>query len=152
MRDGRIKLADFGFCKQFNTKDGTTRSFCGTSEYIAPEIYQHFQYSFPVDYWSLGIMIYEMIVLRTPFYHPNEIEIKNHIINEDFPPLDHIPPDLEFILTGLLKKNPDERFGIDELQSSTYYSSSSYSLDNIEKGYAKCPWKKPVHLFEIFFR
>jgi serine/threonine protein kinase len=145
MREGRLKLADFGFCKQLKSNTGTTRTFCGTAEYIAPEIYQYLNYSFPVDYWSLGIMIYEMIVLTTPFYHSNEIEIKDHVINGDVQYPDNISSDLQLILTGLLRKNPSERFGINELQSSSYYS-----LEEIERGKLKCPWKRPVYCFYFY--
>ncbi len=146
MRDGRIKLADFGFCKQLKSNTETARTFCGTAEYIAPEIYQHLNYSFPVDWWSLGVMIYEMVVLRTPFYHSNEIEIKNHVVNRDFQYPDKISSDLRSVLAGLLKKNPLERFSMNELQSSNYYSSP-YSLEEIEQGKLKCPYKRPVFIF-----
>jgi serine/threonine protein kinase len=145
MRDGYIKLADFGFCKQFNSNTETTRTFCGTAEYIAPEIYQYLNYSFPVDYWSLGIMIYEMIVLTTPFYHPHEIDIQNHVIHGDFQCPDNISLDLQLILTGLLRKNPFERFGINELQSSNYYL-----LEEIEQRKLKCPWKRSVDSFSFY--
>jgi serine/threonine protein kinase len=144
IRDGHIKLADFGFSKQLRSANETARTFCGTAEYIAPEVYQYFEYSFPVDYWSLGIMIYEMIVLNTPFYHSNLNDIKNHVIHGDFHCPDHISPDLREIVSGLLRKNPQERFGINELQSSRFYSSTIYSLEQIEKGNLICPWKRPV--------
>ncbi|CAF3504295.1 unnamed protein product [Adineta steineri] len=145
MRDGRLKLADFGFSKQLISATGTTRTFCGTSEYIAPEIYQNFDYGFPVDYWSLGVMIYEMITLQTPFYHPSEYEIKEHVINKDFQYPPKITSDLQSVITGLLTKNPNERFGINELRSSTFYSSP-YSLEDIEQGNIKCPWKRTIPL------
>jgi serine/threonine protein kinase len=150
MCDGRLKLADFGFCKQLTSDNGTARTFCGTVEYIAPEIYREINYSFPVDYWSLGIMIYEMIVLKTPFYHPHELEIKNDVINGDFKCPDIIPVDLQPILTGLLRKNPIRRFAINELRSSNYYSSP-YSLEEIERGNVKCPWKGPVCVLLLDF-
>jgi serine/threonine protein kinase len=146
MHDGQMKLADFGFCKQLTSKNGTVRTFCGTAEYIAPEIYQRLSYSFPVDYWSLGVMIYEMIVLKTPFYHSTEIEIKNHVINRDFQYPDNTSSDLRLILNGLLTKNPLERFSINDLQSSNYYSSP-YSLEDIEQGRLKCPWPRKVFIF-----
>jgi serum/glucocorticoid-regulated kinase 2 len=150
MRNGRIKLADFGLCKQLTTNTETARTFCGTAEYIAPEIYQHLNYSFPVDYWSLGIMIYEMITLITPFYHSNKTEIENHVLSGDFKSPNNISSDLQSIITGLLRKNPAERFGINELQSSNYYLSSPYSLEEIEQGNLKCPWKRPVYYFVFF--
>jgi 5'-AMP-activated protein kinase catalytic alpha subunit len=89
-------------------------------------------------------MIYEMIVLNTPFYHSNLNDIKNHVIHGDFHCPDHISPDLREIVSGLLRKNPQERFGINELQSSRFYSSTIYSLEQIEKGNLICPWKRPV--------
>jgi serine/threonine protein kinase len=143
MRDGRIKLTDFGLCKQLISITQTAQTFCGTPEYIAPEIYQHIAYSFPVDFWSLGIMIYEMMVLKTPFYHSHEIEIKNHVINGDFQCPTKILSDLQSLLIGLLKKNPTERFGIKQVQSHSYYSSP-YSLEEIEQSKIKSPWKRPV--------
>jgi serine/threonine protein kinase len=150
MPDGRLKLADFGFCKQLTPDNVTARTFCGTLEYIAPEIYRELDYSFPVDYWSLGIMIYEMIVLKTPFYHPYGSEIKNHVITGDFLCPDKISFDLQSILTGLLRKNPIERFGINELRSSNYYSTP-YSLEEIEQGNVKCPWKRRVCVLLLEF-
>ncbi len=66
-------------------------------------------------------MIYEMIMLNTPFYHSHQNEIKNHVIHGDFYCPDQISVDLREILFGLLKKNPRERFGINELQSSRVY-------------------------------
>ncbi|UJR25382.1 hypothetical protein I4U23_006730 [Adineta vaga] len=146
MRDGRLKLADFGFCKQFTSIKGTTRTFCGTAEYIAPEIYQRLAYSFPIDYWSIGVMIFEMLTLKTPFYHPHEEEIQNHVINEDFQYPDEVSDDLQVIIEGLLTKSPEKRFGIRELRSSDFYSPP-YSLEEIEQGNLKCPWKRPIPLY-----
>ncbi|CAF4244228.1 unnamed protein product, partial [Rotaria sordida] len=56
MQNGCIKLSDFGLSKQLSCRTEITRTFCGTAEYIAPEIYQNTNYSFPIDYWSLGII------------------------------------------------------------------------------------------------
>ncbi|CAF2317793.1 unnamed protein product [Rotaria sp. Silwood2] len=143
MRNGRIKLADFGLCKKLTYSTETTRTFCGTTEYIAPEIYQNMNYSFPIDYWSLGIMIYEMVVFDTPFNGVDEFEIKENVIHRDFQYPNHISFDLQTILIGLLKKDPIERFGIYELKSSNFYSSP-YSLEDIEQEKLPCPWKSPI--------
>ena len=64
--DGYVKLIDFGMCKTHLT-DSKTSTFCGTLEYMAPEIYANFSYSFAVDYWALGILIFEMIYSMRPF-------------------------------------------------------------------------------------
>lgn len=63
--DGHIKLTDFGLAKKL--KKGTTHSFVGTPEYLAPEVVMKTEYSFPVDWWSLGILIYEILFQATPF-------------------------------------------------------------------------------------
>ncbi|CAF1006246.1 unnamed protein product [Rotaria sordida] len=78
MQNGCIKLSDFGLSKQLSCRTETTRTFCGTAEYIAPEIYQNTNYSFPIDYWSLGIIMYEMIVFNTPFNGLDESKIKEN--------------------------------------------------------------------------
>ena len=64
--DGHIKLTDFGLAEDIGV-NGTSRSSCGTLEYIAPEIVRRSNYSFSVDWWSLGVVLYELIFQKTPF-------------------------------------------------------------------------------------
>lgn len=62
-RDGHVILTDFGLSKQFSTSSqSTTKTFCGTAEYLAPEILQGFEYTYAVDWFSLGALLYEMMV------------------------------------------------------------------------------------------
>lgn len=68
--DGYIKLADFGLAK-FLKPNESTQSFCGTAEYLAPEILDMAGHGFAVDWWTFGVLIYEMITGRPPFMNKN---------------------------------------------------------------------------------
>ena len=68
-RDGYIVLADFGLAKFLQGAADQTFSFCGTAEYLAPEILDMKGHGFAVDWWTLGILVYEMATGRPPFMH-----------------------------------------------------------------------------------
>ncbi len=75
-------ITDFGLCKQ-NVQDKTA-SFCGTAEYMAPEIILKESYSKAVDWWSLGVIIYEMLVGLPPFYTTNKDKLFRKIISKQY--------------------------------------------------------------------
>lgn len=77
-KDGHIRLADFGFAKRLGYKDDRpveTYTLCGTPEYLAPEVIHNKGHTTAVDWWALGILIYEFLTGYPPFWHQNPIEI-----------------------------------------------------------------------------
>ncbi|KAK2947365.1 putative Aurora kinase [Blattamonas nauphoetae] len=77
-REGKLKLSDFG-CSAL-TPQGTRKTFCGTTEYIPPEMFQYKEYSFSADIWSFGILVYELVCGRTPFFHEEAKQIQAAVI------------------------------------------------------------------------
>ncbi|TPP59085.1 Protein kinase B [Fasciola gigantica] len=67
-KDGHIKIADFGLCKEEMYYGAFTKTFCGTPEYLAPEVLLDNDYGRAVDWWGLGVVMYEMMCGRLPFY------------------------------------------------------------------------------------
>jgi serine/threonine protein kinase len=67
--DGHVKVADYGICKAKMGYGVTTSTFCGTSDYMAPEILLHNKYGVAVDWWSFGVLIYVMLMGRVTCYN-----------------------------------------------------------------------------------
>ncbi|GAA5944436.1 hypothetical protein JCM10213_002653 [Rhodosporidiobolus nylandii] len=109
--DGHVKVADYGLCKEDMWLGKTTSTFCGTPEFMAPEIILEQRYGRAVDWWAFGVLIYEMLLGQSPFRGEDEDEIFDAIL-EDEPlyPI-HMPRDSIDVLTKLLTKDPARRLG-----------------------------------------
>ena len=82
-KDGFLKIADFGLCKEGMGPDDRTSTFCGTPEFLAPEVLTDTSYTRAVDWWGLGVLIFEMMVGESPFPGDNEDEVFDSIVNEE---------------------------------------------------------------------
>ena len=78
--DGFIRITDFSVAKRLEEESlYLTHSFCGLTEYLSPEMIARVGHSFSVDWWSLGIIMYEMLFGVTPFFHKNQSTLLNKI-------------------------------------------------------------------------
>ncbi|KAH7388848.1 protein kinase C [Pyrenochaeta sp. MPI-SDFR-AT-0127] len=109
--DGHIKIADYGLCKEEMWYGSTTSTFCGTPEFMAPEILLDKKYGRAVDWWAFGVLIYQMLLQQSPFRGEDEDEIYDAILaDEPLYPI-HMPRDSVSILQKLLTREPEMRLG-----------------------------------------
>lgn len=155
--EGHIKLTDYGMCKEGIRPGDTTSTFCGTPNYIAPEILQGAEYSFSVDWWALGVLLYEMLAGKSPF------DIVGSSDNPDFNTEDflfqvilerpiRIPRSLSVraasILRGFLNKNPTDRLGchpeqgFSNIVSHAFFRTINWEL--LEQRQVQPPYKPPL--------
>ncbi|XP_054466100.1 serine/threonine-protein kinase N2-like [Anoplopoma fimbria] len=109
--DGFIKITDFGLCKEGMGHGDRTSTFCGTPEFLAPEVLTDDNYTRAVDWWGMGVLIFEMLVGESPFPGEDEEEVFDSIVNDDVEYPGSLPPDVVCIVQKLLKKNPLKRLG-----------------------------------------
>ncbi|EIW76082.1 AGC Akt protein kinase [Coniophora puteana RWD-64-598 SS2] len=109
--EGHIALCDFGLCKLGMSETEKTNTFCGTPEYIAPELLENQGYTKTVDWWTLGVLLYEMMTGLPPFYDENVNTMYQRILSDplNFPA--DMPPEARSVMTGLLQRDPTKRMG-----------------------------------------
>ncbi|KAI8967543.1 kinase-like domain-containing protein [Mycotypha africana] len=133
--DGHIVLTDFGLSKQFSSADEMqkTATFCGTAEYIAPEILDQLPYSYEVDYWSLGTILYEMITGITPFWAENRDEMFRRIREDPLQFPAFIDIETADFIARLLRREPKRRLGSGsdgplQVRSDPYFYTIDWGL------------------------
>ncbi|KAI8091288.1 kinase-like domain-containing protein [Gilbertella persicaria] len=126
---GYIKITDFGFAKKI--LEDRTWTLCGTPDYIAPEIIRSQGYTRAVDWWSLGVLVYEMMTGHSPFTAKNPIEQYQKILEGDVDYPQDMSPEARDLLENLLKTKPSERFGnlkngVNDIKNHPWFKSVDF--------------------------
>ncbi|NXA34918.1 PKN2 kinase, partial [Eudromia elegans] len=112
--EGFVKIADFGLCKEGMGFGDHTNTFCGTPEFLAPEVLTDVSYTRAVDWWGLGVLIYEMLVGESPFPGDDEEEVFDSIVNDEVRYPRFLSSEALSIIRKLLRKCPERRLGAGE--------------------------------------
>ncbi|KAI5095534.1 serine/threonine-protein kinase Sgk1 isoform X2 [Silurus meridionalis] len=134
---GHIILTDFGLCKENIEPNGTTSTFCGTPEYLAPEVLHKQPYDRTVDWWCLGAVLYEMLYGLPPFYSRNTAEMYDNILNKPLQLKPNISNAARHLLEGLLQKDRTKRLGctddFNEIKNHMFFSPINWDDLNAKK-------------------
>lgn len=130
-KEGHIKIADFGLCKEEIHYGRTTKTFCGTPEYLAPEVLEDNDYGRAVDWWGTGVVMYEMMCGRLPFYNKDHDVLFTLILMEDVKFPRTISDNAKNLICGLLRKDPTKRLGggpedAKEIMTHPFFSSINW--------------------------
>uniref|UniRef100_A0A673B598 Protein kinase C n=1 Tax=Sphaeramia orbicularis TaxID=375764 RepID=A0A673B598_9TELE len=142
-KDGHIKIADFGMCKENVFGEARATTFCGTPDYIAPEILLGQKYTFSVDWWSFGVLVYEMLIGQSPFQGDDEDELFESI-RSDTP---HYPrwitKESKNLIELLFERDPSRRLGVvGDIRAHPFFKTINWSA--LEKREVDPPFKPKV--------
>ncbi|XP_053393801.1 serine/threonine-protein kinase Sgk3-like isoform X2 [Mercenaria mercenaria] len=127
---GHVVLTDFGLCKEGIEGMGTTNTFCGTPEYLAPEVLRKQPYDKTVDWWCLGAVLYEMMYGLPPFYSRDTAEMYDNILYKPLRLRTNVSASARSLLEGLLQKEKEQRLGakkdFQEIKMHSFFSDINW--------------------------
>ncbi|RCK58118.1 Protein kinase C-like 1 [Candida viswanathii] len=128
---GHIKIGDYGLCKENMWHKGTTSTFCGTPEFMAPEIVAGKPYDRSVDWWAFGVLLFQMLLCQSPFKGDDEDDIFNAIENDEVKYPINLSRQTVLVLQALLTKDPSQRLGsgprdADDIMEHPYFHDVNF--------------------------
>ena len=142
---GYVKLVDFGLAKQLLS--GKTWTLCGTPDYLAPEIILNEGHDLAVDYWALGVLIFEMVVGAPPFYAEDPMEVYEKILSGNPSMPTFFTRNLSDLIKKLLRSQQGKRLGNTRGGTAAVVKHkwfSSFDWASIENGEAKAPYTPSI--------
>jgi len=127
-RSGHVCLTDFGLSKELDSVGATTKTVCGTPTYLAPEVLLGQPYGNAIDWWSLGVVMYELFTGMNPFDARDFDAVLNNILHSTIVIPDYVPPEARDVMEKLLQRSPAKRMcsgplGSGEIQNHQFFST-----------------------------
>jgi len=132
---GHVIMTDFGLSKEgLLRQSDTTKTFCGTPEYLAPEIVSGGNYTKAIDWWSVGTLVYEMLTGLPPFYSQNEDQMYQKIMKADIVIPQGFSKEVEDLIKRFLTRDPTKRLqNLDEIKNHPWFRTISWQkLETLE--------------------
>lgn len=127
--EGHVKLTDFGLSKESIFDEKKTYSFCGTVEYMAPEVVNRKGHGTAADWWSYGVLMFEMLTGALPFTGNNRKETMTMILKAKLGMPQFLSPEAQSLLRALFKRNPANRLGgngIEDLKVHPFFATINW--------------------------
>uniref|UniRef100_A0A3P9K605 non-specific serine/threonine protein kinase n=1 Tax=Oryzias latipes TaxID=8090 RepID=A0A3P9K605_ORYLA len=126
--EGHIKITDFGLSKEAIDHDKRAYSFCGTIEYMAPEVVNRRGHTQSADWWSFGVLMFEMLTGSLPFQGKDRKETMALILKAKLGMPQFLSPEVQSLLRALFKRNPTNRLGagpdgVEEIKRHRFFAS-----------------------------
>eukprot|EP01120_Amphizonella_sp_Union-15-10_P001174 TRINITY_DN11229_c0_g1_i1.p1 TRINITY_DN11229_c0_g1~~TRINITY_DN11229_c0_g1_i1.p1 ORF type:complete len:402 (-),score=57.38 TRINITY_DN11229_c0_g1_i1:80-1285(-) len=118
--DGHIILTDFGFAKE-NIEATRATSFCGTIEYMSPQMIKHEPYGYETDWWSLGVLIYDLLVGKPPFMAKNPKALQKKILTQTLKLPNYITTSAVSLIRGLVNRDVKKRLSVKEILRHNFF-------------------------------
>lgn len=144
-REGHLKLADFGLSKEELSGDDRTFTFCGTPEYMSPEVLLAKGHGPGVDLWALGVLSCELMTGKHPFYTRNREEMYRRVLTAPVPLPSSLGEDAASFVTGLTQKDPSNRLGcgsngIADARAHPFFTAHGLDFDRLLAKEYPMPW------------
>ncbi|XP_067242796.1 ribosomal protein S6 kinase alpha-2 isoform X3 [Chanodichthys erythropterus] len=145
--EGHIKITDFGLSKEAIDHDKRAYSFCGTIEYMAPEVVNRRGHTQSADWWSFGVLMFEMLTGSLPFQGKDRKETMALILKAKLGMPQFLSPEVQSLLRALFKRNPSNRLGagpdgVEEIKRHIFFATIDWN--KLYRREIKPPFKPAV--------
>uniref|UniRef100_A0A4W5QYD1 non-specific serine/threonine protein kinase n=1 Tax=Hucho hucho TaxID=62062 RepID=A0A4W5QYD1_9TELE len=141
--EGHIKITDFGLSKEATDHDKRAYSFCGTIEYMAPEVVNRRGHTQSADWWSFGVLMFEMLTGSLPFQGKDRKETMVLILKAKLGMPQFLSPEVQSLIRALFKRNPANRLdGVEEIKRHNFFGNIDWN--KLYRREIKPPFKPAV--------